>query len=259
MKLVSWNVNGIRAIERKGSDAWLWDQDFDIIALQETKSSPDQLSNYLLDRENYIPYFESSTLRKGYSGVGLYINKKSEQPKEIIRGFGVDKFDEQGRLITAVYDKYVVLNGYFPNGGSKTASLEYKLEFYEAFLDLINEYRESGKHVIFGGDLNVAHTPIDLARPKANEKNTGFLPIERAWVDRVIESGYVDVFRLLNPTKTDVYTYWDLKSRARDRNVGWRIDYWFVSDSLKDRINYFSTRNDIHGSDHCPVIVDIAV
>lgn len=258
MKLVSWNVNGLRAIERKQADEWLWQNDFDIIALQETKSNPDQLSDYLLSQAGYSAYFDSSTLRKGYSGVALYIKDDAKhQPKEIINGLGIKEFDEQGRLLTAIYDGYIVCNGYFPNGGSKTASLEYKLSFYDTFLDFIESYRKDGYKVIFGGDLNVAHNAIDLARPEANVKNTGFLPIERAWVDRVIEAGYSDVFRYLNPKKAEVYTYWDMKSRARDRNVGWRIDYWFVSNDLLPMINAFDTKNDILGSDHCPIVIDI--
>ena len=254
MKLVSWNVNGIRALERKQADSWLWQGGFDVIAIQETKSHPDQFSEYLLKQAGYEAYFDSATIRKGYSGVALYVK---QAPKEVIYGLPQAGFTEQGRLLTVVYDGYIICNGYFPNGGSKTSNLEYKLEFYEAFLAHINRYRDDGYHVIFGGDLNVAHNPIDLARPEANKKNTGFLPIERAWVDKVIEDGYIDVFRDLNPIKKDAYTYWDMKSRARDRNVGWRIDYWFVSDSLKDRVNAFNIYPEVLGSDHCPIVLDL--
>lgn len=256
MKLVSWNVNGIRAIERKQADTWLWSGEYDVIALQETKCHPDQLSDYLINQLGYHSYFVSATSRKGYSGVGFYVK---QEPVEVISGIGIEEFDAQGRLITLVYDKFIIANGYFPNGGSKTAPLEFKLSFYEAFLSFINNWRDQGYQVIFGGDLNVAHTEIDLARPKENVTHTGFLPIERAWVDRVIASGYHDVFRYFNPQKTEVYTYWDQKSRARERNVGWRIDYWFVDETLLPQVKSFTTLTDIEGSDHCPIIMDIAL
>lgn len=256
MKLVSWNVNGIRALERDQRDQWLWQNDFDVIALQETKASPDQLSELLHNPAGYYTYFNSATIRKGYSGVVFYVKHK---PNQVIYGLPDEKFLGQGRLITLEYYNYVICNGYFPNGGSKTASLEYKLEFYDAFLEFINQYRDQGQQVIFGGDLNVAHTAIDLARPEANKNRIGFLPIERAWVDKLILEEYIDVFRYLNPTKTDVYTYWDLKSRARDRNVGWRIDYWFVDSSLVSQITDFITHTDILGSDHCPIELNLTL
>ncbi len=256
MKLLSWNVNGIRAVERKQADLWLWEQDFDVIALQETKSHPEQLSEHLLQPKGYQSFWHSAEIRKGYSGVALYVK---QSPNEIIQGLPDYNFTDQGRLLTAVYDTFVVCNGYFPNGGSKTSNLDYKLAYYQAFLDHVNTYKDQGLSVIFGGDLNVAHTEIDLARPDANKNHTGFLPIERAWVDDVIADGYADVFRLLNPTKTDVYTYWDQKSRARDRNVGWRIDYWFVSEDIKDRITTFDTKTEVQGSDHCPIVLDILI
>ena len=256
MKLLSWNVNGIRAIERKQADKWMWDKGYDVIALQETKSHPEQLSEYLLRQSGYEVFFDSAEIRKGYSGTALYVK---QSPNEVIKGLPDAGFTDQGRLLTAVYDDYVICNGYFPNGGSKTSNLDYKLKFYNAFLDHVNAFVEDGYKVIFGGDLNVAHTEIDLARPKANEKNTGFLPIERAWVNKVIQSGYLDVFRTLNPKKTDVYTYWDMKSSARERNVGWRIDYWFVSDTLKDSLIEFKTLSNIDGSDHCPIVLDVSL
>ncbi len=254
MKLVSWNVNGLRAIERKKADKWLWENDFDVIALQETKSHPDQLSDYLLNRPDYHAYFDSATIRRGYSGVALYVK---QAPIDIIKGLPEAGFVNQGRLLTAVYDNYIILNGYFPNGGSKTSNLDYKLAFYKAFLNHINNFKEAGYSIIFGGDLNVAHHPIDLTRPEQNKNNTGFLPIERAWVDQVIEEGYIDVFRILNPKKAEVYTYWDMKSGARDRNVGWRIDYWFISKDLFPLVQNYKTHIEILGSDHCPIVLDI--
>lgn len=256
MKFLSWNVNGIRAVERKHALDWIWTRDYDVIALQETKSHPDQLPHNLLCPPGYYSFFNSAIIKKGYSGVVLYVKQK---PKEVIYGLDDLELDSQGRLITLVYKDYIICNGYFPNGGSATSNLEYKLRFFDSFLDFINRFKNKGYNVIFGGDINVAHCEIDLARPKANIKNTGFLPTEREWIDKVIKSGYVDVYRTLNPNKFDAYTYWDQKSHARVRNVGWRIDYWFVSNNLLDNVEYVTIMDEVLGSDHCPLEMSVTV
>ena len=165
-------------------------------------------------------------------------------------GIGIKRFDDEGRTVVAYYKKFILINCYFPNGGGGPERLKYKLEFYDAFFKFINKFKKSCKNVIFTGDVNTAHNAIDLARPKANENNTGFLPVERAWLDSIVDNGFVDIFRTLNPDKKDIYTYWDMKTKARDRNIGWRIDYFFTNQSFMNNIKSFNTLSDYKGSDH---------
>lgn len=255
MKLLSWNVNGLRAVHRKGDwDIFLKKEDFDILCLQETKAEESQLPQGVKEINGYETYFASSEVKKGYSGVALYTKKK---PEKIERGMGIKKFDVEGRIITAYFKEYVLLGVYFPNGGGGPERLRYKLDFYDAFLEHIETLKGKGHHVIFCGDVNTAHEEIDLARPKENEKNTGFLPEERAWLDEVRAAGYVDTFRYFYSTKRDAYSYWDMKTRARDRNVGWRIDHIWVSAGLQSRLKGVSILDHIHGSDHCPVGLEL--
>lgn len=203
----------------------------------------------------YFSYFASSEVRKGYSGVATY---SKTEPHTVEYGMGIKKFDQEGRLIAAYFDDFVLLNVYFPNGGGGPDRLKYKLDFYDAFLDHIETLRKKGNSILFCGDVNTAHEEIDLARPKENKENTGFLPEERAWIDEVIRLGYIDTFRFFHPDKTDAYSYWDLKTRARDRNVGWRIDYFFVSSDMQSRLKKAAILTGIFGSDHCPVLLEIA-
>jgi exodeoxyribonuclease-3 len=254
MKIVSWNVNGIRAVHRNG----YW-QNFlktvkpDIFGLQETKASPDQLVDELRDAAGYSSFFSSSQLKKGYSGVAIY---SKIEPLSVIYGMGIEEFDLEGRLIAAEYEDFWLLNVYFPNGGRGPERLEYKMRFYDSFLAFCEKLRES-KPVIFCGDVNTAHEEVDLARPKENEKNTGFLPEERAWIDEVINVGYVDAFRHFNPNKKEVYSYWDTFTHAREHNVGWRIDYFFIAQELMKKIKKAEIHSDIYGSDHCPVSITL--
>lgn len=252
IRALSWNVNGLRAVLKKGFLKWFLKESPEILCLQETKAHEDQLPDSLKDVEGYRSYF-STPERKGYSGVALYT--KSE-PVRVTYGLGIEKFDREGRVIVADYGQFELLNIYFPNGQSSAERLQYKMEFYEAFLEFVNKLRSQGKSVVVCGDLNTAHKAIDLARPKANEKNSGFLPEERAWVDKFLGHGYVDTFRMYNQLP-DQYSYWDQISRARDRNVGWRIDYFFVSEDFSDRIKAAYIYPDVMGSDHCPVGVEI--
>ena len=254
MKIVSWNVNGLRALVKKGQFDWLVNQDFDIFCLQETKSYPEQLDESVRNPAGYFSYFDHSKMRKGYSGVAIYSKVK---PEKVEYGFGVGEFDQEGRLLVAYYKDFVLLNCYFPNGGGGEVRLAYKLAFYDHFLNFIEKLRKSGKKIIFCGDVNTAHEEIDLARPKENEKNTGFLPVERKWIDKVIKKGYVDILRDMNPLKREAYTYWDMKTFARERNVGWRIDYFFVSGEIKDKIISTKILDNIFGSDHCPILLEI--
>jgi len=254
MKLISWNANGLRSLEKNGTwDAFLA-LDADIFCLQETKSEAEQLSEKLRSPLGYYSYFSSSKLKKGYSGVGLY---SKVEPKEVFYGMGIPKFDDEGRIVGGDFGDFVLINIYFPNGGQGPERLAYKFEFYDAFLEFIDGFKKKGKSVIFCGDVNTAHEAIDLARPKENEENTGFLPEEREWIDEVIRHGYVDTFRYKNPTKKDAYSYWDQKTRARDRNVGWRIDYFFASQDLVPRIEKADILPHIFGSDHCPISLEL--
>jgi exodeoxyribonuclease III len=254
MKIISWNTNGLRATVKQGHFTPLFAfNNPDIVCFQETKCEPDQLDEKTRNLKGYHSYFSYSKLRKGYSGVAIY---SKIEPEKVEYGLGIKKFDDEGRTLVAYYKDFVLINCYFPNGGGGSERLKYKLEFYDAFLEFINKLKKQGKNIIFTGDVNTAHNEIDLARPKENEKSTGFLPIERAWLDSVVNNGFVDIFRTLNPNKKDVYTYWDIKTRARNRNVGWRIDYFFVNQSFVKNIKSFKTLSDYEGSDHCPILID---
>jgi len=256
MKVVSWNTNGLRATAKQGFFTPLFNKgNIDVLCLQETKADKEQLPEEVQNVSGYYSYFSSSKLRKGYSGVAIYTKEK---PREIFYGMGKKKFDDEGRLLGIKLKKNItIITGYFPNGGAGPHRLKYKLEFYEAFLKFILRLRRNGEHVIFCGDINTAHTAIDLARPKANEENTGFLPIERAWISKVIKNNFIDVFRKFFPEKIGAYTYWDQKTRARDRNVGWRLDYFFADKKISDEIKNTGMMFDYYGSDHCPIWIEI--
>ena len=255
MKLLSWNVNGLRAVHRKGDwDAFLATNPFDILFLQEIKAEEDQLPESVAKPKGLHAYFNSCKVKKGYSGVALY---SKEKPEKVEYGIGIKRFDDEGRIIIGHFKDFVAIGVYFPNGGGGPVRLKYKLDFYDAFLEYVEKLRKDGKKVIFCGDVNTAHEEIDLARPKENEKNTGFLPEERAWLDEVVASGYVDSFRHFHPEKKDQYSYWDMKTRARERNVGWRIDYYFVDPSLAPMLKKAFILSSILGSDHCPVGIEM--
>jgi exodeoxyribonuclease-3 len=248
---LSWNVNGLRASYRKGFLDWLEHSDADVVALQETKiSSPDQLVKKLRSPDEWYAYFHCAVEKKGYSGTAIYTREKPEGIKTIFKGYTL--LGTEGRVIEVQYEKFTLLNVYFPNGGGGEERLAYKLAFYDEFLSYIKNLAKQGKKVIFCGDINTAHNEIDLARPKDNEKNTGFLRVERDWMDTLELSGFVDTFRKLHPEKV-AYSYWDMKTRARDRNVGWRIDYFFVHKNIEEKIKDAFILGDVLGSDHCPV------
>lgn len=253
MRIMSWNINGIRAIHKRGDFDWVLNESPDIIFLQETKAEIEQLPLNLKEFGEYFCHFVSSRARKGYSGVAMYSKVLPDKVEEMDEA----EFNTEGRTIFAYFGKTVLITGYFPNGGQGPHRLEYKLQYYDAFLKKIKKLDKAGYAVIFCGDVNTAHTEIDLARPKANETNTGFLPIERAWIDRVIKAGFTDVFRHFYPTKTEVYTYWDQKTASRSRNVGWRIDYFFANSKAMKMITGFTTHTGVVGSDHCPIEIKL--
>ena len=255
MKLFSWNVNGIRAAQRKGFLDWLHDEAPDVLSVQETKAQPDQLADKLRQPEGYHSWWASAE-RKGYSGVGLF---SKSQPRQVNMGLGIDKFDSEGRTIIAEYEAFTLMTTYLPNGGRDHKRVPFKMEYKDAFLDYTNQLRAAGKSVVFCGDINTAHNEIDLARPKANRKTTGFLRIERDWIDKVVEQGYIDIYRHLNPEREGAYSWWSMRSGARQKNVGWRIDYFFISPDLLERVVDAEIHADVLGSDHCPISLTLDV
>ena len=253
MKIISWNVNGIRAVYKRGDWKFFDEISADIFCLQETKAEAVQLPDELRNPVGYHSYFDHSKGRKGYSGVGIF---SKVEPLQVSESVGSTDHDSEGRLLIAYYEDFVLLNCYFPNGGGGPERLKYKLEFYDHFFKLIQKLRKT-TNVIFCGDINTAHQEIDLARPKENEKSTGFLPVERSWLDTLEKHGWVDTFRHFHPEKTGAYTYWDQKTASRDRNVGWRIDYFFVNEEFLPMIKKSEILSEIRGSDHCPIVLEI--
>lgn len=255
LRLLSWNVNGIRAAYKKGFVDWFIKEGPDVLCLQETKARPEQLTDDLLNVIGYKSYFSSSIVKKGYSGVAIYTKL---EPVKVEHGFGIPKFDDEGRIIIADYKSFVLINIYYPNGKMSPERLKYKMDFYDAFLEYADNLVKKGKNLVICGDVNTAHKEIDLARPKENEKVSGFLPIEREWMDKFLSHGYVDTFRMFND-EPEQYTWWDMQSRARERNVGWRIDYFFVSDNFKKNVKNAFIMPEVMGSDHCPVGIEIEI
>ena len=254
LKLLSWNVNGIRAQEKKGFLKWLLKESPDILCVQETKAHIEQLSEELINPNGYKTYWSSGE-KKGYSGVATYTKTES---KKFESGFGVEKFDKEGRILIHDFDDFILFNIYFPNGQRDEERLNYKLGFYDEFLNHVNELKDKGKKLIICGDVNTAHKEIDLARPKENENTSGFLPIERKWMDKFTECGYIDTFRHFVKDGSH-YTYWDPITRARDRNVGWRIDYFFITPNLLKNLKNAFIMQDVMGSDHCPLGIELEI
>ena len=254
MKIISWNVNGIRAWAKKGCDAWFKEQNPEVLCLQETKAHPEQLDEALRNPAGYFSYFDHARVRKGYSGVAIFTK---HEPKKVEYGFGIPELDNEGRQIALFYEDYVLINCYFPNGGSSPEKFDFKLKYFAQFSKYLKKIEKRGyKKIIFCGDVNVAHNEIDLARPKENRDSVGFLPVERAWIDEVVGAGYVDVFRKINPEKIQ-YTWWDMKTFSRERNVGWRIDYFFVSAECARLVKDVKILDQVTGSDHCPILLEI--
>ena len=266
MKIISWNVNGIRAVVKKGLFVpFIEKYKPDILCLQETKAEKGQAA---IDLPEYEEYWNSA-VKKGYSGTAIFTKIKpiavvNGLPDKICAKYGLiaDDYGDprtEGRVIAAEFKDFYIVTVYTPNAKDDLSRIPLRHKQWDpAFLAYCKEL-EKKKPVIFCGDLNVAHTPDDLARPKENEKSTGFLPVERAWMDELVNNGWVDTFRNLYPNKKDVYTYWDQKTRARDRNVGWRIDYFFINQSLIKKVKSFKTLDDYIGSDHCPIMIDINI
>ncbi len=251
MKLLSWNVNGLRAVAKKGFYQYLEQCGADVLCLQEIKAKTEQLPEELLRPQGWHTYFFPAE-RSGYSGVAVY---SKIEPQEVRYGMGDEKFDMEGRTLVLDFASFVLVNAYFPNGGRDEERLRYKLDFCEAIQDFVLSLE---RPVLLCGDVNTAHQERDLARPKENINNSGFMPVERAWIDRFLAAGFIDTFRLFHE-QGGIYSWWDMKTRARDRNVGWRIDYFFASDVLRHNIKAAFIQPEVMGSDHCPVGVEIEI
>ncbi|WP_434303120.1 exodeoxyribonuclease III [Clostridium botulinum] len=252
MRIYSWNVNGLRAVAKKNFLEWIGEENPDILCIQETKLQENQLEDNIKNIGGYYSYF-SFAHKKGYSGVATYTK---EEPISVKHGIGIERFDSEGRILITEFKEFILLNIYFPNGQRDEERLQYKLDFYKALFNYCDELVEEGKKLVICGDYNTAHNEIDLKNPKANEKASGFLRIERDWLDKIIERGYIDTFRNMNPDKIK-YSWWSYRFKARERNAGWRIDYHFVSNNLLDRVENTEILNEVYGSDHCPVMLEL--
>ena len=261
MKIISWNVNGLRAVMNKGFIQFLNDYQPDILGLQETKLQEAQIPKEFSDEslKHYHKYW-SFAERKGYSGTCLLTKEKPIKISYSINSAHSSHMKEnevdEGRVIQAEYEDFVLFNIYFPNGQMNDERLDYKLKFYDCFLIHVETIKKAGKNIIVMGDFNTAHKEIDLSHPKANSKYSGFLPIERAWIDRFIAHGYVDTFRHFDQSPNK-YTWWTYRMGAREKNIGWRIDYCFVNKEFMNRVKSAFIWNDVYGSDHCPVGIEL--
>ena len=251
MKLISWNVNGLRAIYKKGFIDIFESLNADIFCVQETKMQEGQIE---LDLNGYYEYYNYAE-RKGYSGTAIFTKRK---PLNISYGIGIEEHDKEGRVITLEFDDFYMVNCYTPNSGRELARLEYRMEWEEAFRGYLKEL-DSKKPLVVCGDLNVAHKEIDLKNPKSNRKNAGFTDEERSKIDALLNSGFTDTFRKVYPDKEGAYTWWSYMFNARANNAGWRIDYFLVSNRISKKIEDAYIYSDIMGSDHCPVGLNISV
>jgi exodeoxyribonuclease-3 len=252
MRIISWNVNGIRAVEKHGFVDWFDKEAPDVLCLNETKAEPGQLSPSLVSPQAkgkpYYSYWASAN-KKGYSGVAIY---SKTEPLDV-RFMGKDEFDDEGRTLVADFNDFTLIAAYFPNSQDYGKRLDYKLAYCAAMLRLCNSLVKKGRRILLCGDYNIAHTPIDLARPKENEGNAGYLPEERAWMDKFTQGGYVDTFRHFHPGEHGHYSWWSYRAGARERNVGWRIDYHCVDSAFLSKVQSSIIKPDVTGSDHCPV------
>lgn len=268
MKIITWNINGYRAITGQNSSrrfdvltndnklfSYIDKEKPDLIALQETKAEVEQINDELLAPEGYFYYYNSSRAKKGYSGVVTFCKK---EPKQVRYGFGIEELDREGRVVETIFDDFVHFNIYFPNGQQNDERLQYKLDFYKALYQYLKDNYSDKDRIIVSGDYNTAHNEIDLARPKQNEQTSGFLRIERDLLDDFVNTGYIDSFREINK-EPDQYSWWSNRGRARENNVGWRIDYHFLSPALKNSIKHCEMQQSVMGSDHCPVVLDLDI
>ena len=251
MKMISWNVNGLRAAMGKGFMDFFRQQDADIFCLQETKLQEGQIQ---LDMPGYYQYWNYAE-KKGYSGTAVFTKRK---PVNVMLGIGMEEHDREGRVITLEFDEFYFITVYTPNSQNELARLPYRMEWEDDFLAYVKEL-EKDKPVIYAGDLNVARLEIDIKNPKTNRRNAGFTDDEREKIQRAVDSGFIDTFRFFNPQIEGIYSWWSYRFKARERNAGWRIDYFMASESLKDRLKDAKIHTEVMGSDHCPVELDIEI
>lgn len=250
MKILSWNVNGIRAAYKNGFLSWLDSERPDVVCLQEAKAMPEQLSEEEVHPLGYNSYWNPAE-KPGYSGTLLFTKT---EPLSVVKGIGVSKIDAEGRVLTAEYKDFFLVNTYFPNSQRDHARLSFKLEFCSEIYRYLEGLKGRGKTVVLCGDLNIAHKEIDLKNPKSNINNAGFLPEERQWMDFFLSHGYVDGFRHFNPNPGH-YTWWSYRPGVREKNIGWRLDYFVIDEESKDRLGTVEHQPEVKGSDHCPVLL----
>lgn len=252
MKIVSWNVNGIRACGKGGFLKWFEGESADIVCVQEIKAHPEQLEEIYRNPMKYHAFWNPAE-KKGYSGTAVFTRT---EPISVELGLGDTQFDTEGRVMILKYPNFTLINSYFPNSQRDHARLPYKLAFCNKFLQTAETLRQKGENVIMCADWNIAHKEIDLKNPKSNQKNAGFLPEERAWMDQFIGKGYIDAFRHFQPAGGH-YTWWSYRPGVREKNVGWRLDYFMTNEENKDRLKSAYHRNEVYGSDHCPVVIEL--
>lgn len=252
-RLVSWNVNGIRACVNKGFVEWFNQNDADIVCLQEIKALKEQFPEIIFESIDHHLYINSAE-KKGYSGVAVF---SKEEPLKVIDKIGIDKFDSEGRTLILEYKDFVLINCYFPNGQRDHGRVDYKLEFYDEILKIYQTYIDNGQEVIITGDYNTSHKAIDLKNPKANVKSTGFLERERVWIDKYLDAGMIDCLRHFEPETPELYTWWTYRSNCRERNIGWRLDYFMASQKLEKKLVSCKHLIDVMGSDHCPIELEL--
>ena len=254
IEIISWNVNGIRAVANKEALKWVDERQPDILCLQEIKALPEQIPDNLFETK-FATLYVNSAEKKGYSGTAVF---SQLTPEGTHNRYDID-LEHEGRIIELDYDDFVLFNVYFPNGQKDDERLALKMKFYDDFLNYCDKLRDEGRSIVICGDVNTAHKEIDLKNPKANSKTSGFLPIEREWIDKLIDHGYIDTFRYVHGDKEEEYSWWSYRSGARAKNVGWRIDYFFISDDLAEVLEDAFILQEIEGSDHCPVGIRLAL
>lgn len=266
IKLISWNVNGLRALIKKPQWTWFEKTDAQVVGFQETKANFEQIPEEIRTAPGWHSYWDSSVVKKGYSGVSVF---SRIEPLAVTPELPNPRFHGEGRILHLEFPQFHYFNGYFPNGGAEILNedgkptgnfkrLDYKLGFLDNFLEYATQCAKT-RPVVVCGDFNIAHEPLDLSNPKANERTTGFLPIERQWMDRFVEAGFIDTFRHVHGNVPEKYTWWSYKNRSRPRNVGWRLDYFFVSRQLREAIRDAWIFDDVQGSDHCPVGLSLEI
>ncbi|MEQ9440729.1 MAG: exodeoxyribonuclease III [Cyclobacteriaceae bacterium] len=253
MKIISYNVNGIRAAIRKGFLGWLREENPDIICLQETKASPEQVPVSEIEALGYQTFWEGATVRKGYSGVAIFTKPT---PRQVVNGMGTERYDQEGRVLRADYDDFSLMSVYMPSGTTGDIRQQFKMHWLSDFRTYIDELKKEKKRLIISGDYNICHRPIDIHDPVRNKNSSGFLPEEREWVSEFIDTGFIDTFRYFNESLHE-YTWWSYRARSREKNLGWRIDYHMASASLQERLQGASILSEVNHSDHCPIVLEI--